>query len=154
MVKRKIRDAELEKFWRQAHARHAASGLSVSAFCSAEGLKNYTFWYWGRELRARDRAAKVDTAKNNFNKQAKKAGSIHKGKTVDTMSERKPANKPKHDFVPVNMVDDWPEAEVAVKCDAAHNVAEIVFKSGHVIRIASDCPLHFLSTIVSAMEGH
>jgi hypothetical protein len=52
------------------------------------------------------------------------------------------------------MVDDCAEAEIETKSEAVHNVAEIVLKGGHVIRIASDCPLHFLSTIVSAMEGH
>jgi hypothetical protein len=154
MVKRKIRDADLEKFWRQAHERQAASGLSVTAFCLAEGLKDYTFWYWGRELRARDRAAKVDAAKNNFTKQASKGKTVHKGKTVDNASARKTANKPKHDFASVHMVDDCAEAEIETKSEAVHNVAEIVLKGGHVIRIASDCPLHFLSTIVSAMEGH
>ena len=153
MVKRKIRDTDLEKFWRQAHERQAASGLSVSAFCLAEGLKDYTFWYWGRELRARDRAAKVNAAKNSFTKQASKVETVHKSKTVDIGSARKPANKPKPDFAPVHMVDDCPEADVETKSEAVRNVAEIVLKGGHVIRIASDCPLEFLSTIVSAMEG-
>ena len=43
-----------ESYWRQVLARWKRSGLSVRAFCGAEGLKPMTFYWWRRELARRD----------------------------------------------------------------------------------------------------
>src|SRR6185312_6646475 len=43
-----------ESYWRQVHARWKRSGLSVRAFCGAEGLNPMTFCWWRRELGRRD----------------------------------------------------------------------------------------------------
>jgi transposase len=43
-----------ESYWRQAVARWKRSGLSVRAFCGAEGLNPMTFYWWRRELTRRD----------------------------------------------------------------------------------------------------
>ena len=43
-----------EPFWRQVLARWKRSGLSVRAFCGAEGLNPMTFYWWRRELGRRD----------------------------------------------------------------------------------------------------
>jgi transposase-like protein len=43
-----------EPYWRQVIARWKRSGLSVRAFCGAEGLNPMTFYWWRRELRRRD----------------------------------------------------------------------------------------------------
>ncbi len=40
-----------EEFWRRALARQRQSGLSVRAFCAAEGLAPATFYLWKRRLR-------------------------------------------------------------------------------------------------------
>ena len=48
------RDKDLEKYWRGTIHRQAMSGLGVKAFCDKENLKEYTFYYWQRELKARD----------------------------------------------------------------------------------------------------
>ena len=44
-----------EPYWRQVIARWKRSGLSVRAFCGAEGLNPMTFYWWRRELGRRDR---------------------------------------------------------------------------------------------------
>ena len=43
-----------EPYWRQVIARWKRSGLSVRAFCGAEGLNPMTFSGWRRELGRRD----------------------------------------------------------------------------------------------------
>ena len=43
-----------EPYWRQVLARWKRSGLSVRAFCGAEGLNPMTFYWWRRELGRRD----------------------------------------------------------------------------------------------------
>ena len=43
-----------EPYWRQVLARWKRSGLSVRAFCGAEGLNPMTFYWWRRELARRD----------------------------------------------------------------------------------------------------
>src|SRR5262245_51673326 len=45
-----------EPYWRQVLARWKRSGLSVRAFCGAEGLNPMTFYWWRRELGRRDQA--------------------------------------------------------------------------------------------------
>ena len=43
-----------EPYWRQVIARWKRSGLSVRAFCGAEGLNPMTFYRWRKELGRRD----------------------------------------------------------------------------------------------------
>lgn len=52
------RDVAKERFWRGAVARHAASGLSVRAFCRRAGLGEASFYAWRRTIGERDRAPK------------------------------------------------------------------------------------------------
>ena len=51
------RDAEKEKFWREAVAEAYGGGQSVREFCQARGLKENQFYAWRRELRLRDAEA-------------------------------------------------------------------------------------------------
>lgn len=45
-----------EPYWRQVLARWKRSGLSVRAFCEAEGLNSMTVYWWRRELARRDQS--------------------------------------------------------------------------------------------------
>lgn len=49
------RDPEKERFWRRIIRRQRKSGLTVSDFCVGEGLKDWSFHWWRRELARRDR---------------------------------------------------------------------------------------------------
>lgn len=40
------------RFWRDAVARQAASGLAIRVFCEREGLSPSTFSFWRRKLAA------------------------------------------------------------------------------------------------------
>jgi len=48
-------DLGLERSWRQRLRQFERSGLSVRQFCRAEGVEEYTFFWWRRELAKRDR---------------------------------------------------------------------------------------------------
>ena len=54
MPKKPTRDLAKEKFWRQAIARHAVSGLSQQEFCKREGINPNTFSTWKEIIRQRD----------------------------------------------------------------------------------------------------
>jgi len=45
-----------EPYWRRVLARWERSGLSVRAFCRAEGVSEPMFYWWRRELPRRDQA--------------------------------------------------------------------------------------------------
>jgi transposase-like protein len=49
------RDLDKEQYWRQAIEQHAQSGKSVRALCAAKGIPESSFYFWRREIKARDR---------------------------------------------------------------------------------------------------
>ena len=55
------RDAKREVFWRGVLKRHAASGLTIRAFCRREQLTESAFFAWRRTIAERD--AEVKRAK-------------------------------------------------------------------------------------------
>ena len=48
------RSVEKEGFWRLVLAEHAASDLSVRAFCKREAISEASFYFWRRESALRD----------------------------------------------------------------------------------------------------
>jgi transposase len=48
------RDGEQEAFWREVVQRHAASGISVRAFCRQQQLVESAFYAWRRTIAERD----------------------------------------------------------------------------------------------------
>ena len=65
------RDPERERQWREHMTRWQASGLSVRAFCGQHGLLETSFYYWKRELRARDAAASTAATKSPSGKKSR-----------------------------------------------------------------------------------
>jgi hypothetical protein len=53
------RDPAREKSWRRTIRGQQRSGLSVRDFCRLEGLKDWTFRWWRRELARRDRQPSI-----------------------------------------------------------------------------------------------
>ena len=49
-----LRDGAKEAYWRELLLRHAASGLSVRAFCRQEQLAESAFHAWRRTIAQRD----------------------------------------------------------------------------------------------------
>jgi hypothetical protein len=48
------RDRQKERLWRKLTREQVRSGLSVREFCESRGLVEGSFYFWRRELRARD----------------------------------------------------------------------------------------------------
>ncbi len=53
------RSVQKEAFWRLVVDDHAASGLSVRAFCQRKVVSEASFYFWRRELAVRDREASL-----------------------------------------------------------------------------------------------
>ena len=47
-------DAVKERKWRRVVRRWRRTGLSIRAFCGAEGIGEHLFYWWRRELARRD----------------------------------------------------------------------------------------------------
>jgi transposase-like protein len=45
-----------EAKFRELMYRHQESGLDIKAFCSNEGIKESTFYYWRKKLQGKDKA--------------------------------------------------------------------------------------------------
>ena len=58
---RRTPDPALEKLWRDRLDRFHRGGLSVRAFCARERLPESAFYFWKRQLAARDAQAKLAT---------------------------------------------------------------------------------------------
>ena len=201
MVRRGARDLDLEMFWQKAIERQRSSGLTVRQFCKSERLKDYTFWYWGRELRKRERAAKASTSSRNRTRQSSngqdqdqnwRAGhhvsvlprkdkkeekfwsaileewqrsglSLKKFAPVRMVGYKtlcrwrrkllpETLNEPENGFAPVRLIGEQEELTAVQKNDGAKSIVEIVLKCGRLIRVSTECPLDFLSAVVSAVE--
>lgn len=56
------RGAAKESQWREIVERQVASGLSVRAFCRQAGIREPSFYFWRRTLRARDAGPPLATS--------------------------------------------------------------------------------------------
>lgn len=122
-MERGQRDPELERQWRERVARWATSGLSVRAFCLQHGLIETSFYYWKRELRARDAAAVASTAIASAKPPARKR----------PLGKKSPPM-----FVPVTVLPGL-TLSVEVRCP-----------SGHVVLLPS-CEVASLSSLFAAL---
>lgn len=116
------RDPEREREWRERMARWSASGLSVRAFCLQRGLIETSFYYWKRELLARDAAAAASTV-------------IAPAKLP---ARRRPAKESPPVFVPVTVL---PGSTLSV---------EVRCPSGHVV-LLSGCDVASLTSLFAAL---
>ena len=107
------RDPALERRWRERLAEWTSSGLSVREFCLRQGLLETAFYYWRRELRARDVAA------------ASRSSASQSRVSRSRVSQRPLTKKSPPTFVPVTVI---PDATVSV---------EVRCPSGHVVLLSS-----------------
>lgn len=166
MVRRQ-RDPALELRWRERLASWVASGLSVRAFCRGRGLVETAFYYWKRQLRARDAAvgksstvgassavmsAAVISASESVSASAGTLrdevalvggrSSVRRGAKSSssvTMSSRSVAKTSSPKFAPVTVI---PSATLSV---------EVRCPSGHVV-VLSSCDAASLADLFAALE--
>ncbi len=118
------RDLEKERFWRQTIERQQSSGMSIREFCESEGLKDWSFSWWRRELRRRD--GKKPSSKRKSTKQVLKA-------------------KDAPPFVPVQVVPRSPASQSAT-------AIEIVLPAGQTVRVPAGFDLDALAGVLGVLE--
>lgn len=132
-----LRDPKLEHLWRTRLTRWTASGLNVRDFCRRYHLAETAFYFWRREVAARDRspapipAARPGTARRT----PPPSGNSRRSPTP----RRTPAPGPRPTFVPVRVLADAP--------------LELVLRSGHVLRVPPGYDPGHLRAVVAALEG-
>lgn len=119
------RDPRRERFWRATLARFAAAGLNVREFCRRHRLAETAFYFWRREIAARDREPDRPVA-------APKARPALRPK-----ARRAPSPRPT--FVPVRVVPDRP--------------LELVLRTGHVVRVPPGYDAAHVRAVVAALEA-
>ena len=121
------RDPKREQFWRTTLARFATAGLNVRDFCRRHRLAETAFYFWRREIAARDREPGRPPA-------------TPKPRPTPRPTPRKatPATA-RPTFVPVRVVPDRP--------------LEVVLRSGHVVRVPPGYDPAHVRAVVAALEA-
>ena len=118
------RDPEKERFWREVIERQRNSGMTIGKFCEAEGLKNWSFSWWRRELRRRDR--EMRSSKRCSPKQASKA------------EDASP-------FVPVHVLPENPDSQRSASI-------EIFLPAGQMVRVQQGVDPCLLAGVLQVLE--
>lgn len=124
------RDLAKERYWRGVIADWEASGLTGAEYCRRHEIGYWQFQHWRKRLPRKDAADVVPRS--------------GKGRRVKTQSHKEKSVE----FLPVHLVDK-PEPET-FKSPAT---VKVVLRCGTVLRINSDCPPEFLSSIISVLEN-
>jgi transposase-like protein len=120
-------DSGRERYWRGVIADCEASGLSRMAYCKQHGISYTQLQNWRRRLPARDAQAIARQRRERRRAAQRKQESV--------------------EFLPVRIVEK-PKEEVAL----GPARVELVFKSGTIMRLDAECPLAFLSSVISLLE--
>lgn len=130
-----LRDPKLEHLWRTRLTRWTASGLNVRDFCRRYQLAETAFYFWRREIAARDRspaptpAARTSTARRTSPTASRRSSTPRRTSPPD----------PRPTFVPVRVLADAP--------------LELVLRGGHVLRVPPGYDARHLRAVVAALEG-
>lgn len=130
MAKGNPRDPERERLWRRQLRQQRLSRLSVRDYCDLHRLHESAFYFWRREIAARDR------------QRHGAAGRTRRAARRDSAAVGRGPSEPA--FVPVAVVD--PPASLAAALD-------IRLASGHRLRVRTGCDLSLLARVVAVLEG-
>jgi hypothetical protein len=166
------RDAEKERFWREAICRQRRSGQSVRGFCRNETLSEPSFYAWRRELKQRggkqhddkqpvgqaQRGGKQRDDKQRGDKQrddkqpvgqAQRGDKQRGGRRQVRRSQRQSARRPA--FVAVQLaVGAIPMTAGAIPMTAG--AIELALPNGAVLRMPSSIEPATIAAIVNAWE--
>jgi transposase len=122
----KRRDPARERFWRRTIPRQEKSGRTVRDFCRREGLKDWTFRWWRRELARRDQ-------------QPASAPRLQpQGDPIEVAPT----------FLPVRIVDQEPIVPQPPP------LIEILWPTGPIVRVPVGFDRGTLDEILMVLEGH
>lgn len=127
------RDLAKEALWRERMASQVAGGLSVRAYCRAEGVGEARFHWWRRELRLRDveSAGTPEASRGN-------------GDSFDAPGRSA--------FVEVTRSDTEGDG-VPVATDASVPLVEVVLGGGRVLRVRDGFAPETVSRLVALLEA-
>jgi hypothetical protein len=118
------RDAKREAFWRGVFQRHAASGLTIRAFCRREQLTESAFFAWRRTIAERDAETKSQGG-------------------LATARLRRDGRSPRPAFLPVLLAES-----------NGHDQAIVIeLVGGRVLRWPASINVEHLSKFVHALEA-
>lgn len=152
-------DQAKEQNWRAVIADSDASTLSRAEYCRQHKINLIQFKNWILRLREReDRPQKTETAKQrqvaraDRRKIASKNPRIMPEVTCDVSRDVK-ASDTHHaaDFAEVRLIQGREEPVVAKQENSSS--LEVVFSGGTKLRIASDCPVELLFSVITLLEG-
>jgi hypothetical protein len=133
-----LRDPKLERFWRTTLAKWSKSGLNVRDFCRRHELGESAFYFWRREIAARDGAPAARTpAAPKSAPPARRSPAP--ARAAGPASRRRSTRAPRPSFVALRVVADQP--------------LELVLRSGHVLRIPPGYDAGHLRAVVAALEA-
>lgn len=127
------RDLAKEALWRERMASQVAGGLSVRAYCRAEGVGEARFHWWRRELRLRD----VESAEPPEASRGNGASSDARGRSA---------------FVEVTPLEAGSDG-VSVDDFAVALPVEVVLVGGRVLRVRDGFTPETVSRLVSLLES-
>lgn len=133
-----MRDPKLERFWRTTLAKWAKSQLNIRDFCHRHKLGESAFYFWRRQIAARDSAPVAwPTALPKSAVPARR--SLPPTRTTRSRACRTTKPTPQPSFVALRVVADTP--------------LESVLRSGHVLRVPPGYDADHLRTVVAALEA-
>jgi hypothetical protein len=134
-----LRDPKLEQSWRTALAKWTASGLNVRDFCRRHRLAESAFYFWRREIAARDRTP-VPAPTSEATSAAPRRSPAPQRPTRAAPARRSSRPTPRPRFVALRVVPDAP--------------LELVLRTGHVLRVPPGYDADHLRAVAAALEAH
>jgi len=139
-----LRDPQLERFWRTTLAKWIKSGLNIRDYCRRHHLGESAFYFWRREIAARDQGLTARTFRPSQPASSGAAG--HRSstptpaaRTVSATTRRVTKPPPRPSFVALRVVADTP--------------LEVVLRTGHVLRVPPGYDANHLHAVVAALEA-
>jgi transposase-like protein len=147
------RRVETREFWEEAIRLWAESGLSVREFCSREGLTEYTFYSWRRELMPAGPPAEViqEPSATEGDLRADGRRRCRRRQAADSAV----ASTSTVEFLPVHVVGEAVPRAHAASSETATGAAtiEIVGASPWRVRIAAGFDPATLKAVLTVLEG-
>lgn len=138
-----------ERRWRALLADWSRSGFSGAEYCQRNEIRYTLFADWKRKIKRRDAEAsdgegKGKASRHQIGSRAKqRAQSRHAGSEQPHGVE----------FAEVRVVERQEQPPVQQSRTRITVPLEIVLPSGTLVRVAEDCPLQLLSSVVSLLEN-
>ena len=129
MVKRAKFDRGKESYWRGKIGDHAASGLTISAYCRGAGISPNSFYRWRRVLAERD-----------------------SDRQLEAIEARPPGPVPQGVFAPVS-VRSYSKAPARTAPVEASSI-DVVLSSGHVLRVSPGFDPDTLARLLGLLDSN